>query len=423
MDTGWLGRLGHSPTRQDLSQFGAYLAGSPEAGEWYLNTLEALPNPNRWQERLPLVIQAIQDRANSRHWRFDEGQEAFWLNLLCKSESGAVELIVGDEGLVVMVGAYLSLSRQRRRQFRRLCKATSDLPEIAQEVLSALPSLGVRSAASKPKSMFPRMSPAASALLVACVVAVFGVYVGWREYVSAHQGSPYTTALGEHRQVELPDGSVVDLNTATTLKYHATENHRVVELSAGEARFRLARDAARRFVVLAGTWVICDIGTEYEVRLHTDGQVEVAVFEGEVLMSRRILAGPVQRAIEGATLRYEKTGFAVHAGQMFVPRQGGQGVEWMSPAEIGRRNAWREGKLDFTNASLTQIVAELNRYNRLQFVIVDPSIAGVRLGGIFAPHEIPRLLNGLRYSGVRYRTVRTGDDIRFELFREVKRDQ
>ena len=86
------------------------------------------------------------------------------------------------------------------------------------------------------------------------------------------------TAVGAFQQLELPDGSVVQLNTDTAIEtaYSATE--RRVRVLRGEAFFAVSKDPARPFIVASGPVVVRAVGTAFNVRQHTTS-VEVMVTE------------------------------------------------------------------------------------------------------------------------------------------------
>jgi transmembrane sensor len=45
--------------------------------------------------------------------------------------------------------------------------------------------------------------------------------------------------------------------------------------------------------------------------------------------------------------------------------------------------SWREGFVEFHDTTLTDAVAEFNRYRRRKLLIEDPSIASLRISGRF----------------------------------------
>lgn len=67
-------------------------------------------------------------------------------------------------------------------------------------------------------------------LLALAIIAPLG-YVGYRQVVPA---ATYATAVGEHRRVELADGTVLELNTGTAVNLDFDLEQRLITLLRGE---------------------------------------------------------------------------------------------------------------------------------------------------------------------------------------------
>jgi transmembrane sensor len=80
----------------------------------------------------------------------------------------------------------------------------------------------------------------------------------------------YRTELGQERAVRLADGSVLVLNTGTSVEVSLRDDIRTVDLLKGEARFDVAHDTKRPFYVNAGSASVRAVGTAFNVRLRAD---------------------------------------------------------------------------------------------------------------------------------------------------------
>jgi transmembrane sensor len=96
----------------------------------------------------------------------------------------------------------------------------------------------------------------------------------------------YVAARGDFQTVDLADGSRLELNTDSEVEVRLNRWQRSVTLVRGEAYFRVAHDAERPFVVIAGNGRSVDIGTEFDVYMRPD-RVLVAVHEGRVRVDAR----------------------------------------------------------------------------------------------------------------------------------------
>ena len=75
----------------------------------------------------------------------------------------------------------------------------------------------------------------------AVAASVVAVALGVGLFSGLHQPSPYTaeysTVLGERRQVVLPDGSSIELNSRSRIQVRFDKDRRGIELTEGEAMF------------------------------------------------------------------------------------------------------------------------------------------------------------------------------------------
>lgn len=228
-------------------------------------------------------------------------------------------------------------------------------------------------------STLPEEAPAVSrrrALMIggsAAAAAAVGfagglAWLGWGETVQ--------TRRGEIRLVPLADGSTMTLNTASRVEIAYDDSRRLVRLIEGEALFDVAKDKARPFVVEAGHTSVRALGTSFTVR-RTEGQsVKVLVREGVVAVS-----GPAVRAQVPVQLPANTKAELAPAALEPVRTAS------VSPAEVTRALAWREGMLAFEDLPLEQAVAEFARYSNTRITIADPAVAQETITGLFAANN------------------------------------
>src|SRR5688572_16879225 len=89
------------------------------------------------------------------------------------------------------------------------------------------------------------------------------------------------TEVGNLRKVDLPDGSVIQLNTDSAVDVRFNRSERHVRLTRGEAHFTVAKNHSRPFVVSAAGVDVHVVGTVFNVRLRSES-VDVLVTEGKV---------------------------------------------------------------------------------------------------------------------------------------------
>jgi len=228
------------------------------------------------------------------------------------------------------------------------------LAETEADIVEALKSAPVRTAARPAGRRWFALPPRSAIAAAVAVLALGGSWVAW-----SARPQPWTieTAAGEQRTVVLADGSRVSLDGATRLTLDRRDP-RDVSLEAGRALFQVVHDETDPFRVDVGDTTLTDLGTTFDVTRLSDG-ARVSVSEGVVRVDQ---AGASQ------TLQAGDGVLATSAG---LERRS-------TPAEgIGD---WREGRLSYTSEALAVVAQDLERaLNRP--VRVSPSLAGRRFSG------------------------------------------
>jgi transmembrane sensor len=182
------------------------------------------------------------------------------------------------------------------------------------------------------------------------------------------------TRLGEIRRVPLADGSLVAINTKTTLEVAMKPKSRRIVLKEGEAWFQVAKDPERPFVVSAGLVRVRAVGTAFSVRRGDEAGAGVDVMVTE---------GVVETWVEGEQTPRRR----LSAGSRIVLASAASPAVAESPSEIERSLAWRNGEIALDGESLAQAARLFNRYNGRQIVIDDQALAQEHFVGLFQTNE------------------------------------
>jgi transmembrane sensor len=226
-------------------------------------------------------------------------------------------------------------------------------------------------------------SRALAALAACAALAGVGVWL-FRGYLPS--GDDFKTAVGEQRSITLSDRSVVFLNTDSEVRLRWTARERHIDLLHGEARFQVAKNAARPFIVATREASVRAVGTVFNVRTG-EAITQVAVLEGRVEVKADLGAANSAPAHNEADL-------LLAAGQRAAVTR--LGVEPDVGPPIERVAAWTERRLVFRGDPLGAVVAEFNRYRTQALVVDDPALAEVRINGVFELDDPASLLTYLR---------------------------
>ena len=224
-------------------------------------------------------------------------------------------------------------------------------------------------AASRRPASRRRWLQAAAAVLLTCALSIGG----WQ---LIRDRSVYRTAVSEQRTLQLPDGSVLRLNTASRVKVAYSEQERRIELLAGEALFSVAHEAKRPFLVGTRTATIRAIGTQFNV-LEGPGTTTISVVEGKVQVFAQPL--PSHGFSTSASLPPPSL---LGAGQAIDVAAGR--ITQKKIHNVAEAVAWQQRRLIFRDASLADVAAEFNRYNEQQIRVAEDIGHSMRLTGIFS---------------------------------------
>lgn len=221
---------------------------------------------------------------------------------------------------------------------------------------------------------------AVTGLIAATLVAVVST-VAIQKWMAVER---YRTEVGQARLLILADGSKVRLNTDSSVEVAWRPEQRLVRLLQGEARFDVAHNPDRPFIVQAGDVSFRALGTAFNVRFKRE-LMELTVISGRVAVNE----GGEQKATVAAG------GYAAVSG-------GTVGVTRLTSGEVARRTAWEQGTIDFDGETLEQAVAEFNRYRSKPLIIGSPQIASLRVGGTFKASGSDLFVESLAHSfGIR----------------------
>lgn len=205
------------------------------------------------------------------------------------------------------------------------------------------------------------------------------VYELTSDNVDASQYNTITTSRGEQTQVRLPDGSVVFLNAASSLRFptsFAKLKERRVELS-GEGYFEVAKDKAHPFIVKSDQQQIEVLGTHFNVSAYKDEQtVKTTLLEGSV----RIASGQskvVLRPGEQALNVSEKLS--------------------VTQVDADKAIAWKNSKFVFEDENIESIMRKLSRWYNVEVVYQDNVSDRTFTGSISRYDKISKILDKISY--------------------------
>jgi transmembrane sensor len=245
--------------------------------------------------------------------------------------------------------------------------------------------------------------------LFSIAASIVLVTAGLATYLLA-SGGVYATTVGEQRSLALADGSTVQLNSLSRIRVRYSDHERIVELLQGQALFRVAKDAARPFVVRSDETRVQAVGTQFDVYRKVDGTV-VTVVEGSVALSEG------RGEPEGINPPNQGSGTALPAAIVLAA---GEQITVTPKAarrtphpNVAGATAWTQRQLVFDSASLSEVAGEFNRYNERKLVIDASALGTLHISGVFSSTDPASLIRFLR-DRPGLRVTETAKEIRVE---------
>jgi len=255
------------------------------------------------------------------------------------------------------------------------------------------------------------------------VAAVLGALVvgsmSWWLIRQVAMQEDYHTVHGEQRIVPLADGSVLHINSDSSVRVAYTKDRRDIVMKYGQALFKVAEDPSRPFRVRVGNTRVVAVGTEFDVHRAGDAVV-ITVVQGSVAVTKVATTA----SNDSGSARNPQS-LQLGAGQqarvaeesMSIPPQ----IVAVRAVDVRPAVAWVEQKIMFEQETLQNVATEFNRYGSTQLIVEDAQIAKLRISGFFNAYDLESFvlyLESLRGLQVQ----RDPDRIRISLARNNDQD-
>ncbi|HEY1201309.1 MAG TPA: FecR domain-containing protein [Niastella sp.] len=205
------------------------------------------------------------------------------------------------------------------------------------------------------------------------------------------------TPNGRQFQLLLPDGTKVWLNAASSIRYPTvfTGNERSVDVH-GEVYFEVAKNASMPFRVYIanaaggpGGTVIEVLGTQFNVNAYeNENAVKTTLVEG----SLKVLNVPGNVNKGSVVLTPGKQAVITTDSQLKV-----------ADADVDKVVAWKRGIFNFEDASLEEVMRQIERWYDIQ-VVYEKNVPDIKFGGKMSNDvSLQGLLKSLQESDVHFR--------------------
>jgi ferric-dicitrate binding protein FerR (iron transport regulator) len=211
--------------------------------------------------------------------------------------------------------------------------------------------------------------------------------------------SSVTTTMGERISLSLPDGTKVNLNAGSILRYpdSFSGNERKVELS-GEAFFDVVHNEAKPFIVQTHAFNVRVLGTEFNIEAFPEAsEVNTTLVNGKVILEKELGNKMVALA-------------EMKPNERIVYHVDNQKISLSTEKDISQYIAWKDGKLVFLNDPIEEVAKKLGLWYNVSVTIQSEELKKSHFTGTFTNETIEKVLTLLSVSSpIDYKIIQASE--------------
>jgi len=261
---------------------------------------------------------------------------------------------------------------------------------------------------------------------VAVVLAAVFFIVNYNSGSKKEIQRTFVSALGERKNFQLPDGSVVALNAES--KIYFKENFGISSRDIyleGEAFFDAKHNQSLPFIVHTPAMDIKVMGTAFNVKAYPgEKTTETSLVRGIIEITlkeeknRKVILHPNQK-VQWETKQVDTNssvaGILKEAKNVPLFDSLVQSLTKTDHGEI-KETAWTENKLVFENEEFADIAILLERWYRVKLEFSDDYIRRYRFTGVFVKEQLGTVLSFLKESRSFNYEITSGDTTKVKIF-------
>lgn len=186
------------------------------------------------------------------------------------------------------------------------------------------------------------------------------------------------TAKGEKKEIFLEDGSVIVLNSNSSVTYpEEFENIRNIEL-AGQAYFKVFRDVKRPFVVQTHDVKVRVLGTSFDINSYNHHNTKVSVITGKVEVT-----SPTGKKVQ--ITKNQQADLIKNSDLQISTENSDDKIAWISNTII------------LKNTKLSETVKIIENWYNVSITIEDQELNDLTISGKFKDEKLENVLESIAY--------------------------
>jgi transmembrane sensor len=192
----------------------------------------------------------------------------------------------------------------------------------------------------------------------------------------------YQTVTGEQKRITLPDGSIIILNSNTSISYQEDYNvrDRKIYLS-GDAFFKVAKDVSKPFSVISGSFSTTALGTSFYVNADSTEEFSVKLLEGKVKIKSD---------------KIEETEYLDAGEELKCPKNKNSFVKQVY--DTSYLNKWISGKIIFRTTPVKEVFNILQKWYGVEIVDARNSSSDISINGTYENVLLEDILKVISFS-------------------------
>jgi ferric-dicitrate binding protein FerR (iron transport regulator) len=251
------------------------------------------------------------------------------------------------------------------------------------------------------------------ASIAACLLLVIG---GWYMVTSNNKlandnngiaKNEVFTKKGSKSKITLPDGSLVWLNADSKISYSGDFQgaKREIQLT-GEAYFDVKKDKSRPFIIHTKSIDVRVLGTAFNVRSYPSEKItETSLIRGSVEIILHSFPGKdpiILKPNEKLTVNNVETNLIDSAGNPVVSTiKQPEDIAVLTKIHFKKNDStvaessWIENKLVFDDEPFERVVANIERWYNVEFIIKNSAIKSKHFSAVFENKSLGQVLEAL----------------------------
>ncbi|NLR64834.1 DUF4974 domain-containing protein [Chitinophaga varians] len=227
----------------------------------------------------------------------------------------------------------------------------------------------------------------------ALLVLIAGTLLVW--VLSSSRMEEVRTLAGHHRQVTLPDGTLVWLNVSSSLKYSTgMKNGKRDVYLEGEGYFDVAASDRYPFIIHTKDITVKVLGTRFNLKAYTGESLETSLLQGKVAVS---LNHRPEKSLQ-LSPQYKLTLTRKEAAEQASGEDWGEFIAEVLPIQREGETEilWQKDKMEFHDKPFSELARIMERWYGKTIIIKDTSLNSNRFNGTFRREDINRALKALQ---------------------------